>query len=478
MAHPASLGSDPDIPSTSLQPGNLISGKYRLSRLLGAGGMGSVWAARNELTDRDFAIKFLLPSLAQSKEALHRFFLEARACGQIKHPAVVNVYDMGQAEDGSPYLVMELLEGEGFDQRLARAGTFRPGEAAAWIAFVARGLEEAHVRGLVHRDLKPGNIFFALDDRGDVIPKILDFGVSKATYAKDGDFVKTSTGAVLGSPAYMSPEQAQGETDIDSRSDVWSLGVILYEALTGQVPFDAPNYNALMISIITKPHKPVIEVAPGVPAEISALIDQTLTKERAQRIGTARELADRLEAAAAATQSGSFPAYTTKVPTLMPGPMGLRLGSNPAISTGGPWADAHPTQRMARAKAQRSRMLVGGAVALAAALLLSGALVFMKTRAPTVAIAGRTSAALNASMAHLHKELAALKVAEEAAEKAKRDAEGVVFAPSELPNVPQPGGPGGAATGATPPASSGKAAPPVRKGGKNDPHGGVENSGI
>ncbi len=475
MAHPASLGSDPDIPSTSLQPGNLISGKYRLSRLLGAGGMGSVWAARNELTDRDFAIKFLLPSLAQSKEALHRFFLEARACGQIKHPAVVNVYDMGQAEDGSPYLVMELLEGEGFDQRLARAGTFRPGEAAAWIAFVARGLEEAHVRGLVHRDLKPGNIFFALDDRGDVIPKILDFGVSKATYAKDGDFVKTSTGAVLGSPAYMSPEQAQGETDIDSRSDVWSLGVILYEALTGQVPFDAPNYNALMISIITKPHKPVIEVAPGVPAEISALIDQTLTKERAQRIGTARELADRLEAAAAATQSGSFPAYTTKVPTLMPGPMGLRLGSNPAISTGGPWADAHPTQRMARAKAQRSRMLVGGAVALAAALLLSGALVFMKTRAPTVAIAGRTSAALNASMAHLHKELAALKVAEEAAEKAKRDAEGVVVAPSELPNVPQPGG---AATGAVQAAPSGKAAPPVRKGGKNDPHGGVENSGI
>ena len=124
-----------------MQAGDLISGKYRLLRLLGAGGMGSVWAARNELTDRDFAIKFLHPKLADNKEALQRFFLEARACGQIKHPAVVDVYDMGQAEDGSPYLVMQLLEGEGFDQRLGRAGCFRPSEAATWIAFVARGLE-------------------------------------------------------------------------------------------------------------------------------------------------------------------------------------------------------------------------------------------------------------------------------------------------------------------------------------------------
>src|SRR3954465_9697528 len=144
--------------TTIPHPGALISGKYRLLRLLGAGGMGSVWAARNELTDRDFAVKFLLPDLANNKEALHRFFLEARACGQIKHPAVVDVYDMGQAEDGSPYLVMELLEGEGRVRRMARSSIFRPGEAAAFVAFIARGLEEAHVRGLVHRDLKPGNI--------------------------------------------------------------------------------------------------------------------------------------------------------------------------------------------------------------------------------------------------------------------------------------------------------------------------------
>src|SRR5262249_16288804 len=162
------------------------------------------------------------------------------------------VYDMGQVEDGSPYLVMELLEGEGFDARLLRDGRCRPDEAASWIAFVARGLAEAHDRGLVHRDLKPGNLFFSLDHPALVLQRVLDCGVSKAMGPQRSDFVKTTTGAVLGSPAYMSPEQAGGETDIDGRSDVWSLGVILYEAIAGIPPFDAANYNALMLAIITK----------------------------------------------------------------------------------------------------------------------------------------------------------------------------------------------------------------------------------
>ena len=245
--------------------------------------MGSVWAARNELTDRDFAIKFLLPELAQSKDTLHRFFLEARACGQIKHPAVVAVYDMGQTEDGTPYLVMELMEGEGLDQRLARSSSFRAGEAASFVAFISRGLEEAHVRGLVHRDLKPGNIFFAIDDRGDIIPKVLDFGVTKAIHNADPKFVRTNTGAVLGSPAYMSPEQARGDEDIDGRSDVWSLGVILYETLTGRPPFDGANYNALMVAILMTDYVPAQQVNPEIPAELSEIIDLTLQKDRSKR---------------------------------------------------------------------------------------------------------------------------------------------------------------------------------------------------
>jgi serine/threonine-protein kinase len=275
--------------------GTLVSGKYRLQRRLGAGSMGSVWAARNELTNRDFAVKFLLPELSRSEDALNRFFLEARACGQIRHPSIVDVYDMGQAEDGSPYLVMELLEGEGLDARIGRQGYLRPADVCRYVALVARGLDEAHTRGLIHRDLKPGNIFFSIDKGGDVFPKVLDFGISKETSAEHFDYVKTSTGTVLGSPAYMSPEQARGELDVDARTDIWSLGVIMYEALTGELPFDANNYNALMLCIITQPHRPVIEIAPDVPLELSQLVDRCLFKERERRVRSAGELANELE---------------------------------------------------------------------------------------------------------------------------------------------------------------------------------------
>jgi serine/threonine protein kinase len=280
---------------SNVEAGALVSGKYRLQRRLGAGSMGSVWAARNELTNRDFAVKFLLPELSRSEDALNRFFLEARACGQIRHPAIVDVYDMGQAEDGSPYLVMELLEGEGLDARIGRQTYLRPADVCRYVASVARGLDEAHTRGLIHRDLKPGNIFFAIDKGGDVFPKVLDFGISKETSAEHFDYVKTSTGTVLGSPAYMSPEQARGELDVDARTDIWSLGVIMYEALTGELPFDANNYNALMLCIITQPHRPVIEVAPDVPLELSQLVDCCLHKERNRRLRSAGELAGHLE---------------------------------------------------------------------------------------------------------------------------------------------------------------------------------------
>jgi eukaryotic-like serine/threonine-protein kinase len=278
-----------------MEAGELISGKYRLQRVLGAGSMGSVWSARNELTNRDFAVKFLLPELSENQEAINRFFLEARACGQIRHPAIVDVYDMGQAENGAPYLVMELLEGEGFDQRITRQGYLRPADVCRYLCTVARGLAEAHARGLIHRDLKPGNVFFAIDKAGEIHPKVLDFGISKETSSEQYDFVRTSAGTVLGSPAYMSPEQARGETDVDARADLWALGVIMYEALTGEVPFDAANYNALMLCILSEPHKPIIESAPEVPQAMSDLVDRLLEKDRNNRISSANALADELE---------------------------------------------------------------------------------------------------------------------------------------------------------------------------------------
>jgi serine/threonine-protein kinase len=384
--------------------GDLVSGKYRLLRALGTGGMGSVWAARNELTNRDFAIKFLKPEMARNREALQRFFNEARACGQIKHPAVVEVYDMGQAEDGTPYLVMELLEGEGLDQRIARSGVFRPGEAAACIAFVARGLEEAHVRGLVHRDLKPANLFFALDDRGEVAPKVLDFGVSKATSdVVDPDMIKTNTGAVLGSPAYMSPEQARGELDVDGRSDVWSLGVILYEMLVGRPPFDGPNYNALMVAILTQPHMPVAIADASLPTDLSDLVDQALEKDRQKRIGSARELADRLEELVQRITATPYPVLGARVAGRT---ASGRLRSVP------PPADAAARGRSSGAGAGRDgwshsgshdrgrshlAMWVSGGV-LAAAIASIAIVAATRQRPPQVAVAARSAALMQVSL--------------------------------------------------------------------------------
>jgi hypothetical protein len=429
--------------------GELISGKYRLLRPLGSGGMGSVWAARNELTDRDFAVKFLLPSLATNTEALHRFFHEARACGQIKHPAVVDVYDMGQAEDGSPFLVMELLEGEGLDHRLARGGPFRPGEAAMTIAFIARGLEEAHVRGLVHRDIKPANIFFAIDERGEIVPKLLDFGISKATGPTQSAFRQTVSGAVVGSPAYMSPEQARGDLDTDGRSDVWSLGIILYEILTGRVPFDAPNYNALMLSIMTKPHTPVRELAPTVPPELEAVIDQALQKDRANRMGTARELAERLESVA--VRLSESPVGIARVDGRL-----LRSGApGPWARTGGP--------RPGRSTA----FLVAGGLALAGVL---GAIAVVRLRPPLAAVAGRSLIAVNASLSRTRRLLVELEASEALAKAPAPSATApVATAP---PPTPTPSG----EPSAKPKTPGGKTGPKPPK--SDDPHGGVDGPGF
>ncbi len=449
-----------------MNPGDLISGKYRLLRLLGSGGMGSVWAARNELTDRDFAIKFLLQRLSSNNEALQRFFHEARACGQLRHPAVVDVYDMGQAEDGSPYIVMEMLEGEGMDHRLAREGTFNPAEAASWIAFVARGLDEAHMRGIVHRDLKPGNIFFATDDRGDVLPKVLDFGISKATGPQRAELAMTMQGTVLGSPAYMSPEQARGDMEIDARSDVWALGVILYESITGKCPFDAPNYNALMVEIITKPHRPVSERSPVCPSALAKIIDQALVKDRDKRIPSARELADRLEQVLMQISGPSVMQFQPRMSMLSTRPPPMAMP--PIGTTQGPWSDAAPT--LARPRRAKTPYIAAGMGALA--LAIAGVLVAVRSAPPVVAVASRAGHILTTSLARAHDRVELAK-AEALVEEKRKEAEAKAAAQAEKPATP-----------ATPTSLPASASGPGKKAGKpggkksDDPHGGVEGPGF
>jgi serine/threonine-protein kinase len=282
-----------------VQPGDIIAERYRLLRLLDVGGMGEVWAARNELTQKSFAIKFLLPALSERPDALERFIREAETAGSLDHPAIVDVFDVAQAEDGRPFIVMELLTGESLEARLEKRGPLGSLEAASYLAQVADGLHAAHQAGIVHRDLSLANVFLSRNPEGGrAIAKILDFGVSKTLGPTASDRTQTGHGAVLGCPDFMSPEQARGAETVDARTDVWSLGVVLYRCVTGAAPFRAKNYNALMVSILTRPHRPLREVAPHVDAELAEVVEGCLAKDRNARIQTIREVADRLSAIA------------------------------------------------------------------------------------------------------------------------------------------------------------------------------------
>jgi eukaryotic-like serine/threonine-protein kinase len=279
----------------ALQEGDIIHSRYRLLRLIGTGTSGSVWAARNELIDRDVALKIMEPEVMSDKVLLHRFFNEAKSIGRVKHPSIVGIFDLGQAEDGSPFLVLELLDGEPLSTRIQRDGCVEPETLFDVCAGVARALDLAHQQGIVHRDLKPANIFMHRLGTGALVGKILDFGISKVLIAGQPNFSLTKTGTVVGSPAYMSPEQAAGRDDIDGRADVWSLGVCLFEALTGLLPHEAPNYNALMVRILTQDAPSIALRKPDLGARVIELVDSCLRRDREGR-PTAGQLSSMMEA--------------------------------------------------------------------------------------------------------------------------------------------------------------------------------------
>jgi serine/threonine protein kinase len=281
-----------------VQIGDKIAGRYRLLRRLAAGGMGEVWAACNELTNRDFAIKFLLKEFASNDEAYNRFVREAETTGKLQHPSIVDVFDVAQTVDGRPFIVMELLVGEGLDDRLKREGTLSPLQVAAYFSQIGMALDLAHRAGVIHRDLSSSNIFLARSrEHNGICPKILDFGVSKHVGGNDGGF-QTCHGAVLGNPLYMSPEQARGADQVDPRTDVWSMGVLMYQCLTGTPAFSSRNYNALMVDIMTQAHRPVSELAPHADRSLAVIVEGCLVKDRDHRIASASELAERLAAVA------------------------------------------------------------------------------------------------------------------------------------------------------------------------------------
>jgi serine/threonine-protein kinase len=258
----------------------VIAQKYRLDTLLGEGGMGAVWRAFNLQLEAPVAIKLLRSGL-DSQELGERLRVEARAAAKLVHPNIVRVFDVGEAETGEPFIVMELLDGESLREILAR-GPLLPVNAVQLLLPVAEALSLAHSRGVVHRDIKPDNIFIA--DVGETLqPKLLDFGIAKVTStAAAGGATLTSTGTVLGSPEYMSPEQALGRADIDHRSDVWSFCVVLYEALSGRTPFSGSTAQAILRSVVEDAVVP-LDVSAGIDAKLSDVISRGLSKDRSHR---------------------------------------------------------------------------------------------------------------------------------------------------------------------------------------------------
>ncbi|MGK3985936.1 serine/threonine-protein kinase [Sorangium sp. So ce136] len=270
-------------------PDSVVGGKYRLERPLSCGGMGSVWVARHINLGSPVAVKFMAPTYAASSTFLARFEREARIAASLQSPHVVYVQDYG-IDDDTPYLVMELLQGEDLGTRLERVGRLSLVDATLILMQAGKAIRRAHDAGLVHRDLKPANLFLVrVEEEQDEIVKVLDFGIVKETGAHLTGEV-TRTGELLGSPHYMSPEQVRGEKDVDRRSDLWSLGVILFCAVTGALPFQGDQLGAVIANILVAPLPSASQLAPDLPPAIDAFFARALARDRAQRFQSVGEM--------------------------------------------------------------------------------------------------------------------------------------------------------------------------------------------
>lgn len=266
----------------------MIDSKYRIEAQLGEGGMGRVMAATHVELGSTVAIKVLKKDALSHPEVPARFMREARAAGRLRNEHVVRVVDVGRLASGEPYMVMEMLHGHDLATRLTK-GALEPARAVEYIVQACEGLAEAHALGMVHRDIKPANLFVTQKPNGAPLVKVLDFGIATAA-AGEVDHRLTTTQSVIGSPSYMSPEQLRATRDVDARSDIWSLGVTLYELLADRQPFIAPTITALSLKIVSDPHPPI----DGIPPALMAIVDRCLAKDREARFANVSELADAL----------------------------------------------------------------------------------------------------------------------------------------------------------------------------------------
>ena len=280
---------------TILRPGQILDHKYRVEKLIGLGGMAAVWAGVNKRTGKRVVLKMILQSLADSEEVRERFRREALAAGRINHPNVVMVFDVFDHE-GRDCIVMELLLGEPLADRLARQGPMEPDEAFALLLPALRGVAAAHAHHVIHRDLKPHNIFLCTSADGEYITtKVLDFGISKVLLpaGQSGDL--TLAGKSMGTPSYMAPELANGSRTLDRRTDVYGFGAVLYEALSGHRPFQKFEGLQLLEHIIKEPPQPIVSFRPDLSPEVIAVVERAMAKDPVERYRSVESLIGAIE---------------------------------------------------------------------------------------------------------------------------------------------------------------------------------------
>jgi serine/threonine protein kinase len=388
------MDSQAKAAAAGVRVGEVLAGKYRVDGVLGAGGMGVVVAAYHLQLDERVALKFLLSETAANEEAMSRFAREARAAVKIKSEHVARVIDVGKLENGAPYIVMEFLEGSDLGAWLRQKGPMRIDRAVEFLLQACEAIAEAHSLGIVHRDLKPANLFVVRRNDGNDSVKVLDFGISKFTTGTPGDMSGTRTSVVMGSPHYMSPEQMRSSKDVDPRSDIWALGVILYELLSGQPPFMADTFPEICIKVATEAAPPLEQLRPDIPPNLLDVIATCLEKDKRNRYKDVADLASALQQFAPRSAIASVErifGILNRTPAPVSSPLAPRA-STMVAGTMGPfgrtegYTDSYVALERRRTKNKR---IVGGiGVGLTAGVLLAVGVVRMQGRASPPDAAG------------------------------------------------------------------------------------------
>jgi len=353
-----------------LPPTPMVGGKYRLGRLIGEGGMGAVYEAEHTGLGVRVAVKLLNEVFVTDPSAMSRFRREARAAAAIRHPNIVEVTDTGHDEEGVPFIVMELLEGESISALLRREKVLPPLVAATITMQILAGLAAAHEKTVIHRDLKPGNILLARRDDATCQVKILDFGISKFRAEVTQDV--TAIGAVIGTPRFMAPEQARGQSDLDHRVDIYAVGVLLYRMVTGKLPFAAKTHEEIIHHILNGQAKRPREVRPGVPVELERIILRAMAPDREKRYQSAPEFSADIQKALPDVVSGTVHITSHTGLTNTPTPLSLNLNTGPGGSI--VVAGTQPTREASPHALRRSAGRRGITLALGVLVLGGGGL--------------------------------------------------------------------------------------------------------